>query len=286
MSHLLCFGLGYSAGYLAERMHTEGWTISGTVRTSEAADRVRGLGYMPIDIASSAEGLRTALPAVTHVLVSAPPDAEGDPLLVQHAADIATAPNLAWIGYLSTIGVYGDRNGAWVDETTAPNPQTDRSRWRLNAEKAWHALGRSKGCRVEVFRLSGIYGPGRSAVDNLRAGTARRIVKPGHVFNRVHVVDIANVLAAAIKSGGGHDIYNVADDEPASSENVLLYAAQLLGVAPPPPTPIASIPSPMARSFYAECRRVSNQRIKNDLGVKLAYPTYREGLRAILRVAS
>jgi nucleoside-diphosphate-sugar epimerase len=286
MSHLLCFGLGYSAGYLAERLRVEGWTISATVRTSDAAGRVRGLGYTPIDIATSAQGLRTASLAVTHLLVSAPPDGEGDPLLLQYAADIATAPNLAWIGYLSTIGVYGDRNGAWVDETTAPHPQTDRSRWRLNAEKAWHALGRSKGCRIEVFRLPGIYGPGRSAIDNLRAGTARHIVKPGHVFNRIHVIDIANVLAASIKSGGGHDIYNVADDEPASSEDVLLYAAQLLGVAPPPPMPIASIESSMARSFYSECRRVSNQRIKNDLGVTLAYPTYREGLRAILRVAS
>jgi nucleoside-diphosphate-sugar epimerase len=286
MSHLLCFGLGYSAGHLAERLRVEGWTVSGTVRTSEAADRVRGSGYMPIDIASSAEGLRTALPTVTHLLVSAPPDGEGDPLLVQYAADIATAPNLAWVGYLSTIGVYGDRDGAWVDETTTPTPETDRSRWRLDAERAWLALCRSNGCRVEVFRLPGIYGPGRSAIDNLRAGTARRIVKPGHVFNRIHVVDIANVLAAAIKSDGGHDIYNVADDEPASSEDVLLYAAQLLGVAPPAPIPLTSIESPMARSFYSECRRVSNQRIKTDLGVKLAYPTYREGLRAILRTAS
>jgi nucleoside-diphosphate-sugar epimerase len=286
MSHLLCFGLGYSAGYLAERLRAEGWTISGTVRTLEAADRVCGLGYTPIDIATSTEGLRRALPEVTHLLVSAPPDAEGDPLLVQYAADIAAAPNLAWVGYLSTIGVYGDRNGAWVDETTAPNPQTDRSRWRLNAEKAWHAFGRSKSCRVEVFRLPGIYGPGRSAVDNLRAGTARRIVKPGHVFNRIHVFDIANVLAAAIKSDGRHDIYNLADDEPASSEDVLLYAAQLLGVTPPPPMPIAAIESPMARSFYSECRCVSNQRIKNDLGVRLAYPTYREGLQAILRAPS
>jgi nucleoside-diphosphate-sugar epimerase len=285
MSHLLCFGLGYCAGYLAERMRAEGWTISGTVRTSEATDRVRGLGYIPIDVASSMARLRAMLPEVTHLLVSAPPDREGDPLLVQYAADIATAPNLAWVGYLSTIGVYGDRNGAWVDETTAPNPQTDRSLWRLNAEKAWHAFGRSKSCRVEVFRLPGIYGPGRSAVDNLRAGTARRIVKPGHVFNRIHVFDIANVLAAAIKSDGRHDIYNVADDEPASSEDVLLYAAQLLGVTPPPPMPIAAIESPMARSFYSECRRVSNQRIKNDLGVRLAYPTYREGLQAILRAA-
>jgi nucleoside-diphosphate-sugar epimerase len=145
---------------------------------------------------------------------------------------------------------------------------------------------RSKGCRVEVFRLPGIYGPGRSAIDNLRAGTARRIVKPGHVFNRVHVADIANVLVAAIRSGGRHDIYNVADDEPASSEDVLLFAAGLLGVPPPPRVPFTSIQSPMARSFYSECRRVSNQRIKTGLGVKLVYPTYRVGLQAIARAAS
>lgn len=281
MSHLLCFGLGYSAGHLAERLRAEGWTISGTVRTSEAADSARRKGYIPIDIASSPESLRTALGTVSHLLISAPPDQDGDPLLLKHAALLAGAPRLAWTGYLSTIGVYGDRGGAWVDETTVPAPETARSRWRLTAEDAWLAFGRSRGVRVEVFRLPGIYGPGRSAIDNLRAGTGRRIVKPGHVFNRIHVVDIANVLAAAIKSSARNDIYNVADDEPASSEDVLLYAAELLGVAPPPPIPIASIESPMARSFYSECRRVSNQRIKCDLGVKLVYPTFREGLQAI-----
>jgi nucleoside-diphosphate-sugar epimerase len=282
MSHLLCFGLGYSAGYLADRLHAEGWAISGTVRTSEAADRARALGYIPIDIADSTESLRTALPTVTHLLVSAPPDREGDPLLVRYAADIAAASSLTWVGYLSTIGVYGDRDGAWVDETTAPNPQTDRSRWRLDAEKAWIALGRSHSARVEIFRLPGIYGPGRSAIDNLRAGTARRIVKPGHVFNRIHVADIANTLAAAIATPARYDIYNVADDEPASSEDVLLYAAKLLQVPPPPALPITSAElSPMAKSFYSECRRVANQRIKRDLGVKLAYPTFREGLQAI-----
>ncbi len=282
MSHLLCFGLGYSAGYLAERMHAEGWTISGTARTSDAADRARALGYIPIDIASSTQSLRIALPTITHLLVSAPPDREGDPLLMKHGADIAAASSLTWVGYLSTIGVYGDRAGAWVDETTAPNPQTDRSRWRLEAEKAWLALGRSRPARVDIFRLPGIYGPGRSAIDNLRAGTARRIVKPGHVFNRIHVADIAHTLVAAIKTTVCHDIYNVADDEPASAEDVLLYAAELLQATPPPAVPITSIElSPMARSFYLECRRVSNQRIKNDLGVKLDYPTFREGLRAI-----
>jgi nucleoside-diphosphate-sugar epimerase len=282
MSHLLCFGLGYSAEYLAERMHAEGWTISGTVRTSAAADRARALGYSPIDIASSAESLRTALPTVTHLLVSAPPDRGGDPLLAVHAADVAAAPNLTWVGYLSTIGVYGDRDGAWVDETTAPTPASDRSRWRLEAENAWLALGQSHSARVEIFRLPGIYGPGRSAIDNLRAGTARRIVKPGHVFNRIHVADIANTLAAAIATAAGYDIYNVADDEPASSEDVLLYAAKLLQVTPPPALPITSAGlSPMAGSFYSECRRVANQRIKRDLGVKLAYPTFREGLQAI-----
>lgn len=281
MNHLLCFGLGYSAGYLAERLRAEGWTISGTVRTPEAAARAREKGYVPVDIAGSFARLPDVLPAVTHLLVSAPPDRDGDPLLLRHAVPIASAPNLTWIGYLSTVGVYGDRNGAWVDETTPPAPQTDRSRWRLEAENAWLTLGRSRPIRVEIFRLPGIYGPGRNAIDNLRAGTARRIVKPGHVFNRIHVFDIANVLAAAINNGARSDIYNVTDDEPASSDDVLLYAAALLGVAPPSLIPIASIESPMARSFYSECRRVSNKRIKNDLGVTLAYPTFREGLQAI-----
>lgn len=286
MSHVLCFGLGYSAGYLANRMRGEGWTVSGTVRTLEAADHARAKGYTPIDITQSFQALLGVLPSVTHLLVSAPPDRTGDPLLLGHAAAVAGAPQLTWVGYLSTIGVYGDRDGAWVDETTAPSPQTERSQWRLVAESSWLALGRSCGVRVEIFRLPGIYGPGRSAIDNLRTGTARRIAKPGHVFNRIHVADIANVLAAAIKSGARHDIYNLADDEPASSEDVLLYAAQLLGVAPPPPIPIASSElSPMARSFYSECRRVSNKRIKKALGVTLAYPTYREGLQAIARAS-
>ncbi len=281
MSHLLCFGLGYSAGYLSERMFGEGWTISCTTRTTDAADRARALGYAPIDIAKSPGGLRAVLSTVTHLLVSAPPDRQGDPLL-RYAADIASAPALAWIGYLSTIGVYGDRNGAWVDENSAPAPGSDRSRWRLEAENAWLALGQSHSARVEIFRLPGIYGPGRSAIDNLRAGTARRIVKPGHVFNRIHVADIANTLAAAIATTVRRDIYNVADDEPASSEDVLLYAARLLQVPPPPALTITSAElSSMAGSFYSECRRVSNQRIKKDLGVKLAYPTFREGLQAI-----
>jgi len=282
MSHLLCFGLGYSAGYLAERMIAQGWTISCTTRTADAADRARSLGYTPMDIARLSESLPAALSTVTHLLVSAPPDRDGDPLLLRHASDLAASANLAWVGYLSTIGVYGDHGGAWVDETTAPTPQTDRSRWRLEAENAWLALGRSHSARVEIFRLPGIYGPGRSAIDNLRAGTARRIVKPGHVFNRIHVADIANTLAAAIATAARHDIYNVADDEPASSEDVLLYAAKLLQMAPPPALPISSAElSPRARRFYFECRRVSNQRIKRDLGVTHAYPTFREGLQAI-----
>lgn len=282
MSHLLCFGLGYSAGYLAEQMFAQGWTVSCTTRTQDAADQARSLGYRPIDIASFSDSLRVVLSTVTHLLVSAPPDREGDPLLLRHAADLAASANLTWVGYLSTIGVYGDHNGAWVDERTAPAPQTDRSRWRFEAENAWLALGRSHSARVEIFRLPGIYGPGRSAIDSLRAGTARRIVKPGHVFNRIHVADIANTLAAAIAAAARHDIYNVADDEPASSEDVLLYAAKLLQVTPPPALPIASAElSPMAGSFYSECRRVSNRRIKKDLGVELAYPTFREGLQAI-----
>ena len=282
MSHLLCFGLGYSAGYLAKRLSAQGWTISCTARTLDAADRVRALGYSPIDMQSSAASLRPALSTVTHLLVSAPPDSQGDPLLLRHATDVAAAPHLTWIGYLSTIGVYGDRNGNWVDETSATAPMSDRSRWRLDAETAWLALGRSHRARVEIFRLPGIYGPGRSVIDNLRAGTARRLVKPGHVFNRVHVADIANTLAAAITATARHAIYNVTDDEPASSEDVLLYGAQLLGMAPPPAIPVASRDlSPMARSFYSECRRVSNQRIKTALGVKLIYPTFRDGLRAI-----
>jgi nucleoside-diphosphate-sugar epimerase len=286
MRTLLCLGLGYTAEALARRLEAQGFAIVGTSRSAEGAAAIAARGWKGLAFAGAGPSgeVAAAIPEASHILVSVPPDADGDPVLRSHAADIAAAAGLAWIGYLSTIGVYGDHAGGWVDETTPPAPGNARSRYRLAAEAAWLELGRSSGRRVEVFRLPGIYGPGRSAIDSLRAGTARRIAKPGQVFNRMHVADIAAVLEAAFGRPHVHAIYNLADDEPAPPEDVITYAAELLGLAPPPIVPFAEAHlSPMAQSFYAETKRVSNARMKAALGIRLRYPTYREGLAAIIR---
>jgi nucleoside-diphosphate-sugar epimerase len=286
---LLCVGLGYTASALAGRLRDRGFAVAGTSRGpgGAAALHARGIDGIVFDGASRSEDLARAISGATHLLVSAPPDASGDPLLARHGDDIGRAPGLVWIGYLSTIGVYGDRAGAWVDETTVPAPGSDRSRRRLAAEQAWFSLGQRHGKRVEVFRLPGIYGPGRSAIEGLRAGTARRLVKPGQVFNRMHVDDIAAALEAALRLPHRHALYNLADDEPAPPEDVVTFAAELLGIIPPPLEPFDPARlSPMAASFYAETKRVSNARMKAALGVTLRFPTYREGLRAIAGLPS
>jgi nucleoside-diphosphate-sugar epimerase len=288
MTQLLCFGLGYSARALARRVAREGWRVSGTARTREAADALAAQGYEASVFDGTAPGLGIgeALATATHVLVSAPPDASGDPVLRHYAQSLARAPSLQWIGYLSTIGVYGNRDGAWIDEETPPDPTSERSKRRLDAEAAWLATGDSAGIRTEIFRLSGIYGPGRSAFDRLRAGTAQRIVKPGQVFNRIHVEDIATALQASIAGAGEFRVYNVTDDEPAPPEDVIAYAATLLHMPPPPEIAFAEAQlSPMAASFYGENKRVRNARLRDGLGVDLKFPSYREGLRAILAQA-
>jgi len=285
LSSLFCFGLGYSAEALARRLAPLGWRIAGTARTAEGCDALAARGDRAVlfDGRAPAADIGAALAGVTHILVSAGPDADGDPTLRFHARDIASAGSVQWIGYLSTVGVYGDAGGAWVDEDTPPVPGSDRTVRRLAAERAWHAFGEDIGCTMQVFRLAGIYGPGRSAIDDLAAGAARRIVKPGQVFNRIHVDDIAAVLAAAAHGAGSKALYNVADNEPAPPQDVVAYAASLMGCAPPPEIPFeAADLSPLGRSFYAESRRVRNRRLREDLGVALAYPTYREGLAAIL----
>lgn len=279
MSTLVCIGLGYTAQVFAARLAAQGWRIIGTAKTTDGAARVASLGYDAIlfDGAAPSEALRRALATATHVLVSAPPDATGDPLLRHHADTLPRS--LSWIGYLSTVGVYGDHGGAWVDETTAPKPTSMRSIWRLAAEQAWLDLAARTGIRVEVFRLAGIYGPGRGPLASVRNGTARAIIKPDQVFNRIHVEDIAKVLAAAIARPAMHSIYNVADDEPSPPQDVLCYAATLLELPPPPTVEFATADlTPMARSFYSECKRVSNARMKQALGVALSFSTYRDGL--------
>ncbi|WP_289149698.1 SDR family oxidoreductase [uncultured Salipiger sp.] len=278
-STLLSLGHGYSARALARRLLPQGWTVLGTTRDPEKADALRAEGVEPIawDRAAVAEALGRA----THLLVSAGPDAEGDPSLrLCRDAIAARAHALEWAGYLSTTGVYGDHGGDWVDEDTPLTPGTRRGQWRLQAETDWRAV---PGLPLHIFRLAGIYGPGRGPFEKVRNGTARRIVKPGQVFSRIHVEDIAQVLEASIRQPAPGTAYNLCDDDPAPPQDVLLHAAELLGVAPPPEIAFdAAEMSPMARSFYAENKRVSNRRIKDELGVQLRYPDYRAGLRALL----
>ncbi len=284
MRHLFCFGLGYSARHVARQLVSEGWTVSGTSQTIEGAERIGEQGFeaFVFDGTSPGNGIDEALARSTHVIVSVPPRDGGDPVLRHHAQGIEFARSLQWIGYLSTVGVYGDRQGAWVDEESPPNPITERARRRVKAESAWLELGRRASKRVKIFRIAGIYGPGRSAIERLRKGTAQRIVKPGQVFNRIHVDDIVQVVAAAMTGRASHDIYNVTDDEPAPPQDVIAFGAELLGIPPPPEIPLEDADlSPMAASFYSDNKRVCNARLHHDLGVDLKFPNYREGLRAI-----
>jgi len=285
MPHLLCFGFGFSARAVAPRLAAEGWRITGTSRTHEGAAAVQGHGYEAL-VFDGSQPIAALPDDVTHILVSVPATATGeaaDPVLAQASDAIAALPALGWIGYLSTVGVYGDHQGAWIDETTPVNPGSDRSKRRVAAENGWLALGASLSVPVQVFRLAGIYGPGRSQVDSVRAGKAKRVDKPGQVFNRIHVDDIATTVIAGLARPHAGPVFNLADDEPAPPQDVTAFAAELLGVDPPPLVPFDEAEmSPMGRSFYAEVKRVRNERIKGELGVTLAHPTYREGLRAVL----
>jgi nucleoside-diphosphate-sugar epimerase len=273
---LFCFGLGYSARALADRLRARGWTVTGTSRNGAGGTiAFDGEGDLPAD----------ALDNVTHVLVSAPPDARGDPVLRRCRDELVSrAHRLAWVGYLSTTGVYGDHGGGWVDEETPVAPLSERAERRAEAEDGWLALARDHGLPVHVFRLAGIYGPGRNQIETVLNGTAKRIVKPNQVFSRIHVTDIAGVLEASIAHPNPGRVYNVADDEPAAPQDVVAFAAELLGRPAPPEVPFEEAElSPMGRSFYAESKRVDNRRIKQELGYTLVYPTYREGLTALHR---
>ena len=278
---LFIFGLGYSGLEIAHLAKAGGWSVGGTATTADKVARLRALGIDTHLFDGGAPLPSEILAPATHVLCSIAPGITGDPALKTCADRLGQAK---WLGYLSTTGVYGDRGGGWVDETTEPAPTQGRSIERLATELAWQALGQRTGVPVDVFRLPGIYGPGRSAVDQVKAGTARRIDKPGQVFSRIHIEDIAATVVAAINRPSAGTIYNVVDDLPASSSDLIAYACELLGKPAPPAIPWAEIEptlSAMARSFYSENRRVKNERIKHDLGVVLRHPTYREGLRAI-----
>jgi nucleoside-diphosphate-sugar epimerase len=280
---LFCFGLGYSALALADALLTEGWGVAGTCRTPETLAALRDRGIAAHLFERGHPLAPAALDGVTHVLQSIPPDEEGDPVLALHGAALAQLPQLRWFGYLSTTGVYGDRAGDWVDEHSDLQPTGERGRRRVAAEVGWSRLAHAGGLPLHVFRLAGIYGPGRSALDGLRAGTARRVIKPGQVFSRIHVADIVQVLRASMARPNPGAVYNVCDDDPAPPWEVIECAAELLGAPPPPAVPFEQAQlSDMARSFYDDNKRVRNDRIKQELGVQLTYPSYREGLRALL----
>ena len=270
---LLCLGLGYTARALTRRL-ASGWSIIGTTRDGDGT-ALRFARAHPLAASQFA--------GVTHILVSIPPDDSGDPVLDTHGEDIAGLTSLRWLGYLSTTGVYGTRDGGWVDEAAELRPTGARGARRAAAEAGWLDLWRHCGIPAHIFRLAGIYGPGRSAFDALRAGAAKRIDSAGHVFSRIHVNDIAGVLLASIARPRPGGIYNVCDDGPAAPAEIVAYAARLLGIEPPPLVPLAEAElSPMALSFYADNKRVSNALIKRELGVVLSYPDYRSGLAAIL----
>ena len=284
---LFCFGLGYSALALARALQEEGWRITGTCRSEARREELGALGIEAwlFDRERPLADPAAAFAGSTYLLSSVPPDAAGDPVIDlcgPAIADMARQPghDLAWVGYLSTTGVYGDHGGGWVDETTALTPSGERGRRRVAAERAWLGLS---GLPVHIFRLAGIYGPGRSALDSLRSGRAQRVDKPGQVFSRIHVADIVQTLRASMAKPHPGAAYNLCDDDPAPPADVIAYAAGLLGVAPPPLIPFAEARlSEMGRSFYDDNKRVRNDRIKRELGVQLAFPDYRAGLAAIL----
>lgn len=287
MPHLLVFGLGYSSRATIRAAGTRYDRITATVRSADRAAALsaapvegHAVSVLPFDGSAVPDALAAAIASADDILVSAPPGEAGDPVL-RAARDMLAAHPPKGVAYLSTVGVYGDHGGGWVDEATPAKPASIRSRERLEAEQAWQAFGEAHDVPVAILRLSGIYGPGQNALVNLARGTARRIIKPGQVFNRIHVNDIAQaVLASFDRRFSG--IVNVTDDEPSAPQDVVEEAARILGVPVPPDIPFEqSGLSEMGRSFYDECKRVRNDRLKGELSVKLLYPNYRVALRAL-----
>jgi nucleoside-diphosphate-sugar epimerase len=277
MNHLLCFGFGFSAQALAHKLDQKLWRITGTSRSAAGAAAIAAQGFDGVIF----ENLKSIPSTVTHIVSSVPPDGQGDPVLIRFGQELSErAKDFKWVAYLSTTGVYGDREGALVDETALLTPNTERGQRRVDAEAAWQAIPELP---LHIFRLAGIYGPGRNALESIRSGTAKRVIKPGQIFSRIHVEDIAGILATSILRPNPGRIYNVADDEPCPPQDVITYAAQLLKRPPPPEIAFENAElSPMARSFYADSKRVSNARIKQELGYHLKYPNYKIGLKSLL----
>ncbi|MCK6417664.1 MAG: SDR family oxidoreductase [Alphaproteobacteria bacterium] len=287
MNKLFCFGYGYTCDYLgyALAQHDRDWVLAGTTRDSEKrmALRARGITAHIFDYEHPLADPYHALEGTTHLLISTPPDDAGDPSFNMHAEDVLQISTLRWLGYLSTTSVYGDRDGGIVDETSELRPTSKRGSRRMEAEQQWLSLCHSHGLPVHIFRLAGIYGPGRSALDSVRAGVARRISKPGHAFGRVHVEDIVQTLMASFTRPQAGQVYNVVDDIPAPSHEVIEYACQLLGKPVPPLVNFEDANlAPITRSFYMDNRHTLNNKIKTELGVSLKYPNFRAGLEGCL----
>ncbi|CUK14291.1 hypothetical protein RUE5091_03755 [Ruegeria denitrificans] len=275
---LFSFGHGYSAQALSQLLKPQGWCICGTTRDPAQSPTIRASGADPLVWPGQVPNLNE----VTHLLISTAPNAGGDPVLAALQDEIvARAAQFEWVGYLSTTAVYGDHQGDWVDETTPPAPTAERGRWRVKAEQQWLSVPELP---IHIFRLAGIYGPGRGPFSKLKRAGMRRIIKPGQVFSRIHVADIAQVLAASMAAPNPGTIYNVCDDEPVPPQDVIAYAAELQGLPLPPAVPFNEADlTPMARSFYNENKRVRNDRIKDELGVRLLFPDYRTGLKALMQ---
>lgn len=282
---LVVLGMGYSSAAFVNQGSALFDTVAATVRTSEKAAvlRQQGIDAHVFGQGQPPAGLMEAIHDAEVLLISIPAGEGGDPALARLATAIAAAPKLGWIGYLSTVGVYGDHQGAWVDEASELRATSQRGQNRIAAENGWLELGKTSGKPVQVFRLAGIYGPGRNQLGAMRDGTARRIIKPDQMFSRIHVEDIAGACLASLKAPQAGAIYNVADNEPAPPQDVVAFAAGLLGLPPPPEEAFESAAlSAMARSFYLDSRRVSNAKLRQELGYAPRYPTYREGLAALL----
>jgi nucleoside-diphosphate-sugar epimerase len=288
MPTLMCFGLGYTAEHFVDAFGDRFDRIIGTVRGIERATELNArfagrVKVLAFDGKSASAETKEAAAYADTALVSIPQTETGDPVLAAFGEELVRAHRLRSIVYLSTVGVYGDHAGAWVDETAAPRADSIRGQKRLAAENAWLEFGARSGADVAIFRLAGIYGPGRNVLVQVARGEARRIAKPGQVFNRIHVADIAQAIDGVFAKAS-HGVFNVADDEPSPPGDPIVFAAQLLGREPPPEIPFAEAApslSPMALSFWQDCRRVKNDKLKRELGVKLRFPTYREGLRAL-----
>jgi nucleoside-diphosphate-sugar epimerase len=281
---LFCFGLGFAAQVFAKRMHAQEWTVSGTCRAIDKKNSLKELSVFPFDGAHVTEEICGALSKATHLLISIPPQPSGDVVLQKFSSQIAECKNLEWIGYISSTGVYGDTQGEWVDESSSLQPLTELNVRRVEAENGWLSMVKENGCPVMIFRCAAIYGPGRNLLVSVKQGRARRIEKPGLVFSRIHVEDLAQILEASIKKTRSEEIYNVSDDEPSPPSEAVEYACKLLNIAPPPLIPFESAElSEIARGFYQTCKRVGNKKIKEELGVKLKYPNNKSGLDAIFK---